>query len=102
MGVKGELLIRGYGVMLGYWNDEEKTRQVIQADRWYRTGDVAVLDEFGYGRIVSRLNDVIIRGGENIYPVEVEQVLYTHPKVAEAQVRSRHLIGQPPIALLVT
>uniref|UniRef100_A0A8C5TSL1 Medium-chain acyl-CoA ligase ACSF2, mitochondrial n=1 Tax=Malurus cyaneus samueli TaxID=2593467 RepID=A0A8C5TSL1_9PASS len=82
----GELLIRGYCVMLGYWNDPDKTSEVINAERWYKTGDLASLDEHGYCKIIGRCKDMIIRGGENIYPAEVEQFLHTHPKVEEAQV----------------
>ncbi|XP_069807780.1 medium-chain acyl-CoA ligase ACSF2, mitochondrial [Dendropsophus ebraccatus] len=82
----GELQIRGYCVMLGYWGDEEKTRETFTADKWYKTGDVATLDEYGYCRIVGRCKDMIIRGGENIYPAEIEQFLQTNPKILEAQV----------------
>lgn len=86
LGVSGELLIRGYCVMLEYWDDPEKTRESISTDGWYNTGDIARLDGFGYGRIEGRIKDMIIRGGENIYPAEIEQFLHTHPKVQEAQV----------------
>ncbi|KAM9346455.1 medium-chain acyl-CoA ligase ACSF2, mitochondrial-like [Symphorus nematophorus] len=86
VGAQGELMIRGYCVMLGYWDDPEKTSQVISQDRWYRTGDTASLNGLGYCRIEGRLKDMIIRGGENIYPAEIEQFLYTHPKVQEVQV----------------
>ncbi|MEE6527943.1 hypothetical protein FKM82_029730, partial [Ascaphus truei] len=82
----GELLIRGYCVMLGYWGDPEKTKEAITPENWYRTGDIASLDEFGYCRIVGRCKDMIIRGGENIYPAEIEHFLHTHPSVVEAQV----------------
>nr|XP_025041461.1 acyl-CoA synthetase family member 2, mitochondrial [Pelodiscus sinensis] len=82
----GELHIRGYCVMLGYWEDPSKTREVITEDRWYKTGDMAVLDEYGYCKIVGRCKDMIIRGGENIYPAEIEQFLHTHPKIEEVQV----------------
>ncbi|KAF7705443.1 medium-chain acyl-CoA ligase ACSF2, mitochondrial [Silurus meridionalis] len=82
----GELMIRGYCVMLEYWQDEAKTRECITKDRWYKTGDIASLDKFGYCRIEGRIKDMIIRGGENIYPAEIEQFLHTHPKVHEAQV----------------
>jgi fatty-acyl-CoA synthase len=84
-GVKGELLTRGYSVMLGYWGDEEKTRETIDAARWLHTGDLAVIDEQGFAAIVGRLNDMVIRGGENIYPREVEEFLYRHPKVLDVQ-----------------
>ncbi|XP_056405397.1 medium-chain acyl-CoA ligase ACSF2, mitochondrial isoform X2 [Hyla sarda] len=82
----GELQIRSYCVMLGYWADEEKTRETFTADKWYKTGDVATMDEYGYCRIVGRCKDMIIRGGENIYPAEIEQFLHTNPKILEAQV----------------
>uniref|UniRef100_A0A669Q3U3 Medium-chain acyl-CoA ligase ACSF2, mitochondrial n=1 Tax=Phasianus colchicus TaxID=9054 RepID=A0A669Q3U3_PHACC len=82
----GELQVRGYCVMLGYWNDTARTREVISDDNWYKTGDIATLDEHGYCRIIGRCKDMIIRGGENIYPAEIEQFLHTHPKVEEVQV----------------
>ena len=84
-GVKGELLTRGYSVMLGYWGDEEKTREAIDAARWMHTGDLAVIDENGFCSIVGRSKDMVIRGGENIYPREVEEFLYRHPKVLDVQ-----------------
>ncbi|KAJ8384720.1 hypothetical protein AAFF_G00199260 [Aldrovandia affinis] len=86
LGASGELLIRGYCVMLEYWEDVTKTLESITKDRWYKTGDIASLDKFGYCRIEGRIKDMIIRGGENIYPAEIEQFLHTHPKVQEAQV----------------
>jgi len=84
-GVKGELLTRGYSVMLGYWGDEEKTRETIDAARWMHTGDLAVIDENGFATIVGRAKDMVIRGGENIYPREIEEFLYRHPKVLDVQ-----------------
>jgi fatty-acyl-CoA synthase len=84
-GVKGELLTRGYSVMLGYWGDEEKTREAIDAAGWMHTGDLAVIDEDGYAAIVGRAKDMVIRGGENIYPREIEEFLYRHPKVLDVQ-----------------
>ena len=84
-GVKGELLTRGYSVMLGYWADEEKTRETIDAARWMHTGDLAVIDENGFAAIVGRAKDMVIRGGENIYPREIEEFLYKHPKVLDVQ-----------------
>ncbi len=84
-GVKGELLTRGYSVMLGYWGDEEKTREAIDPARWMHTGDLAVIDENGFCSIVGRSKDMVIRGGENIYPREVEEFLYRHPKVLDVQ-----------------
>jgi fatty-acyl-CoA synthase len=85
-GVPGELCTRGYSVMLGYWEDAARTREVIDAARWMHTGDLAVIDEDGYCSIVGRLKDMIIRGGENVYPREIEEFLYTHPKVQDVQV----------------
>ncbi|XP_026132125.1 acyl-CoA synthetase family member 2, mitochondrial [Carassius auratus] len=86
LGVQGELMIRGYCVMLEYWNDDEKTQECITKDRWYKTGDIASMDAYGYCKIEGRIKDLIIRGGENIYPAEIEQFLHTHPKIQEAQV----------------
>ncbi|XP_061701104.1 medium-chain acyl-CoA ligase ACSF2, mitochondrial-like isoform X1 [Syngnathoides biaculeatus] len=86
LGAAGELLIRGTCVMLGYWDEPEKTREVIGPDRWYRTGDVARLNALGYCSVQGRIKDMIIRGGENIYPAEIESFLHTNPKVQEVQV----------------
>jgi fatty-acyl-CoA synthase len=86
VGTPGELLTRGYSVMREYWGDEERTREAIDASRWMHTGDLAVLDEDGYCNIVGRIKDMVIRGGENIYPREIEEFLYTHPKIADVQV----------------
>jgi fatty-acyl-CoA synthase len=85
-GTAGELCTRGYLVMLGYWNDAAATARAIDAARWMHTGDLATMDEEGYVNIVGREKDMVIRGGENIYPREVEEFLYTHPKVREVQV----------------
>jgi fatty-acyl-CoA synthase len=85
-GVPGELCTRGYAVMLGYWGDEERTAQAIDAARWMHTGDLAVIDEAGFCNIVGRIKDMVIRGGENIYPREVEEFLYRHPKIEDVQV----------------
>ncbi len=82
----GRALQRGYSVMLGYWNNEEATRQAIDAARWMHSGDLAVMDEDGYINIVGRIKDMIIRGGENVYPREIEEFLYTHPKISDVQV----------------
>lgn len=82
----GELCIRGYCVMQGYWGDPQKTDEVIGQDKWYRTGDIAVMDEQGFCRIVGRAKDMIIRGGENIYPAELEDFFHTHPQVQDVQV----------------
>jgi len=86
VGVTGELLTRGYSVMRGYWGDEAKTREAIDASRWMHTGDLAVMDEHGYGNIVGRIKDLVIRGGENVYPREVEEFLYKHPKIRDVAV----------------
>jgi fatty-acyl-CoA synthase len=85
-GTPGELLTRGYLVMLGYWNDEEKTREAIDPARWMKTGDLATIDEEGYCNIVGRIKDMVIRGGENVYPREIEEFLYRHPKIQDVQV----------------
>ena len=85
-GEPGELCTRGYSVMLGYWDDEAKTDEAIDAARWMHTGDLATLDEHGYCRIVGRLKDMVIRGGENIYPREIEEFLYRHPDIEDVQV----------------
>jgi fatty-acyl-CoA synthase len=82
----GELCTRGYSVMLGYWDDEEATRQAIDQARWIHTGDLATMDDDGYVNIVGRIKDMIIRGGENIYPREIEEFLYTNPAIADVQV----------------
>ena len=85
-GQPGEFCTRGYSLMLGYWNDDEKTREAIDADGWMHTGDLAVMREDGYCNIVGRIKDMVIRGGENVYPREVEEFLYTHPDIEDAQV----------------
>jgi fatty-acyl-CoA synthase len=85
-GEPGELCTRGYSVMLGYWNEAEKTAEAIDAARWMHTGDLATMDEDGYVKIVGRAKDMIIRGGENVYPREIEEFLYGHPDVADVQV----------------
>ena len=84
-GQTGELLTRGYSVMLGYWDDEEKSREAIDAAGWMHTGDLATIDAEGFCNIVGRSKDLVIRGGENIYPREVEEFLYRHPKVLDVQ-----------------
>jgi fatty-acyl-CoA synthase len=85
-GTPGELLTRGYLVMLGYWNDAEKTREAIDAAGWMHTGDLATIDGEGYCNIVGRIKDMVIRGGENVYPREIEEFLYRHPKIQDVQV----------------
>ncbi|HVD01745.1 MAG TPA: AMP-binding protein [Candidatus Dormibacteraeota bacterium] len=85
-GTPGELCTRGYSVMLGYWNNPEATVEAIDSARWMHTGDLAEMDDEGYVKIVGRLKDMIIRGGENVYPREIEEFLYTHPDVSDVQV----------------
>ena len=82
----GELCTKGYSVMLGYWNEPQMTAEAIDADGWMHSGDIAVMDDEGYVNIVGRIKDMIIRGGENIYPREVEEFLYTHPDIIDVQV----------------
>ena len=91
-GTGGEFLTRGYSVMLGYWNDEARTAEAIDSDGWMHTGDLAVMDDEGYVNIVGRIKDMIIRGGENVYPREVEEFLYAHPDIVDVQV-----IGVPDV-----
>jgi fatty-acyl-CoA synthase len=91
-GEPGELCTRGYSVMLGYWQEPEKTAEAIDAARWMHTGDLATMDAEGYVNIVGRIKDMVIRGGENVYPREVEEFLYTHPDIADVQV-----IGVPDV-----
>ncbi|HEX4224140.1 MAG TPA: AMP-binding protein [Pseudonocardiaceae bacterium] len=85
-GTPGELCTRGYSVMLGYWEQQDKTAEAIDAARWMHTGDLAVMDEDSYVSITGRIKDMVIRGGENIYPREIEEFLYTHPDIVDAQV----------------
>jgi fatty-acyl-CoA synthase len=85
-GTPGELLTRGYCVMLGYWGDEQRSREAIDAARWMHTGDLATIDAEGYCNIVGRIKDMVIRGGENVYPREIEEFLYRHPKIQDVQV----------------
>ena len=92
-GTPGELCTRGYSVMLGYWEEPDKTRQAIDAASWMHTGDLAVMDAEGYTNISGRLKDMVIRGGENVYPREIEEFLYSHPDIADVQV-----IGVPDAA----
>ena len=86
IGARGELCTRGYSVMHGYWNDEKRSTEAIDAAGWMHSGDLATIDAQGYCRIVGRVKDMIIRGGENIYPREIEEFLFTHPHVQDAQV----------------
>jgi fatty-acyl-CoA synthase len=86
IGEKGEICTRGYSVMRGYWNDPERTAETIDAAGWLHSGDLGVMDSEGYVQVVGRIKDMIIRGGENIYPREVEEFLYTHPQISEVQV----------------
>ncbi|MBT8267937.1 MAG: AMP-binding protein, partial [Bacteroidia bacterium] len=92
VGEAGELCMRGYNIMLGYWDDEEQTRKAIDAAGWMHSEDLATMDEEGYIKIVGRIKDMIIRGGENIYPKEIEEFLFTHPKISQVQV-----IGVPDL-----
>jgi fatty-acyl-CoA synthase len=85
-GTPGELCTRGYSVMLGYWDQPEKTAEVIDRARWMHTGDLGVMDDEGYVNITGRIKDMVIRGGENVYPREIEEFLYTHPDILDAQV----------------
>ncbi|HEX4097003.1 MAG TPA: AMP-binding protein, partial [Caulobacteraceae bacterium] len=85
-GVAGELCVRGYSVMLGYWDDPGRTAEAIDAAGWMHTGDLAMLDDAGYCNIVGRIKDMVIRGGENIYPREIEEFLYSHPAIQDVQV----------------
>jgi fatty-acyl-CoA synthase len=91
-GEPGELCTRGYSVMLGYWDEPEKTAEAIDRARWMHTGDIGVMDRDGYVNITGRIKDMVIRGGENVYPREIEEFLYTHPDVLDAQV-----IGVPDV-----
>jgi fatty-acyl-CoA synthase len=86
IGQSGELCTRGYCVMRGYWEDTERTREAIDDAGWMHSGDLATIDEEGYCNIVGRVKDMLIRGGENIYPREIEEFLFRHPKVQAAQV----------------
>jgi fatty-acyl-CoA synthase len=85
-GTPGELCTRGYSVMIGYWNQPDKTAEAVDAAHWMHTGDLAVMDSEGYLAITGRIKDMVIRGGENIYPREIEEFLYTHPDILDAQV----------------
>lgn len=91
-GEPGELCTRGYSVMLGYWDQPDKTAEAIDAARWMHTGDIGVMDEDGYVSVTGRIKDMVIRGGENIYPREIEEFLYTHPDILDAQV-----VGVPDV-----
>jgi len=90
VGQAGELCTRGYSVMLGYWDEPERTAEAIDAEGWMHSGDLATIDAEGYGTIVGRLKDMVIRGGENIYPREIEEFLYGHPAVEDVAV-----VGMP-------
>jgi fatty-acyl-CoA synthase len=85
-GEVGEFCTRGYSVMTGYWDQPDKTSDAIDAEGWMHTGDLAVMDDDGYVQITGRIKDMVIRGGENIYPREIEEFLYTHPDILDAQV----------------
>lgn len=85
-GHSGEFCTRGYSVMVGYWNDDDKTREAVDSEGWMHTGDLAVMREDGYCQIVGRIKDMVIRGGENVYPREIEEFLYSHPDIDDVQV----------------
>ncbi len=85
-GQPGEFCTRGYSVMLGYWRDDDRTRDAVDAGGWMHTGDLAVMREDGYCQIVGRIKDMVIRGGENVYPREIEEFLHTHPDIDDVQV----------------
>ena len=103
LGESGELCTRGYGVMRGYWDDPERSAEAIDAAGWMHSGDLATIDEHGYCTIVGRLKDMLIRGGENIYPREIEEFLLRHPKVQSAQVFGvpDHRLGEEVCAFIV-
>jgi len=86
IGERGDICTRGYAVMQGYWNDPERTAETVDSDGWLHSGDLGVMDQDGYVQVVGRLKDMIIRGGENIYPREIEEFLFTHPKIQDAKV----------------
>jgi fatty-acyl-CoA synthase len=86
IGEKGEICCRGYAVMQGYWDDPERTADTIDSEGWLHSGDIGVMDAQGYTQVTGRIKDMIIRGGENVYPREVEEFLYTHPGIQEVQV----------------
>ena len=86
MGETGEFCTKGYSVMHGYWGDEERTKEAIDPQGWMHTGDLATMDLEGYVNIVGRIKDMVIRGGENIYPREIEEFLYKHPAISDVQV----------------
>jgi len=85
-GEPGEFCTRGYSVMTGYWRDQDRTREAVDDDGWMHTGDLAVMRDDGYCRIVGRIKDMVIRGGENVYPREIEEFLHTHPDIDDVQV----------------
>lgn len=96
-GQPGELCVRGYMTLMDYYDDAEKTKEVLGADRWFRTGDQFVLQASGYANIVGRLKEMIIRGGENLYPREIEDFLNTHPDIKETHVIGRLRIDRSEI-----
>ncbi|MFF6994401.1 AMP-binding protein [Streptomyces sp. NPDC008313] len=103
-GTAGELRTRGYSVMLGYWEEPERTADAVDPGRWMHTGDLALMREDGYVEIVGRIKDMIIRGGENIYPREIEEFLYAHPKIADVQVVGvpHERYGEEVLACVIT
>lgn len=85
IGEPGDICTRGYAVMKGYWDDPQRTSETVDSDGWLHSGDLGVMDDDGYVQVVGRLKDMIIRGGENIYPREIEEFLFTHPKIQDAK-----------------
>lgn len=102
-GKPGEFCVRGYNVMKGYYKNEEATKEAIDADGWLHSGDLAVVDKDGYYKITGRIKDMIIRGGENIYPKEIEDFIYTHPKVRDVQIVGvpDHKYGEQAVAYII-
>lgn len=102
-GVQGELCVKGYLVMAKYWNDPEKTRETIDEEGWCKSGDLAEMNEEGYVKITGRVKDMIIRGGENIYPIEIESYLMRHPAIRDVQVIgvSDEKMGQEVCACII-
>jgi fatty-acyl-CoA synthase len=103
VGMSGELCTRGYSVMRGYWEDPERTAEAIDASGWMHSGDLAAIDDQGYCSIVGRIKDMLIRGGENIYPREIEEFLIRHPKIQAAQVFGvpDHRLGEETCAFII-
>ena len=103
IGQKGEVCSRGYNTMIGYWGDPKKTQESIDDKGWMHSGDLAILDEEGYLEVVGRVKDVIIRGGENIFPKEIEDFLMTHPKILDVQIVgvNDENLGEEVVAVII-